>query len=482
VVAILATGFVLSFGLSVYGVSRHPDAAFYLLPTRAWELLVGSLLAFLPPRAAPSGRRVLREAAGLAGLALILAPVLLYTRATPFPGPAALPPCLGAALVIWATGEDRSVPTAVARVLSIRPLVFVGLISYSLYLWHWPALAFARYLALLPLSAGRRASLAALGLVLAVLSWKYVETPFRTRRLGASRKAMYAFAGAGLAIVLVCGLTFRIEQGFPGRVPTEAVTLAEAATDRAFINELTGSDVRAEKLVSIGVNDPAASPVVLVWGDSHAMAVLPAVDAFLKERGASGRAATHSCMAPVIGWFEPGKCGLGDRSTDYNAAVFAYIQSHRIPEVILSARWGGYRGEQGENAEAMESALLETVRQLVAIGARPWVLLDVPNHPFDVPRALSRAVTSRVDIVSLSARPSPSIELDDLDPKTVAAIEAAGGRILNPKSRFLDATGEYYVVKAGSVVLYRDHHHLTTKGAELMLVPLLRDSGMLGVR
>jgi len=478
VLSILSVGFVLSFALSIYGVARHSTAVFYLVPTRAWELLLGSIVAFLPPDPSLLGRPNLRGLFALTGLALILIPVFIYTSKTPFPGLAALSPCLGAALLIWANERVMSggAPTLVGAVLATPLLVFIGAISYSLYLWHWPFLAFSKYLALEPISLSQRVAMIGFGFLLAVLSWKYVETPFRKRKLAASRKSMFTFAGAGLGAVLACGLVCMIMQGFPQRLPSQAQEFANARFDSAFINELTLDDIRAGKLVPIGATNSTLPPTVLVWGDSHAMAALPAVDAFLKEKGLAGRAATHSATAPVLDWYKTRDFGLGKDSIAYNDAVFSYIQSRQVSDAILIARWQDNFGNDGDDSNDLDSSLLTTVRRLVAQGCRPWILLEVPNHSFPVPQALSRPIYSREYIESLCAKPKAGNELEKSDPKIVAEIEAAGGRILDPKPRFLDSTGQHYIIQAKGIALYRDKHHLTTKGAKLMLLPFFHES------
>ena len=137
-IAALAGIFFLSFASSVALVEFKPRVAFYLLPPRAWELMAGSLIAlgvsdrFWSPRAA--------AAAALLGLALIAGAIFFYTPAMPFPGFAAMPPVLGACLIIWARGQGAG------RLLAIRPMVWIGLLSYSLYLWHLPIFEFAKYL------------------------------------------------------------------------------------------------------------------------------------------------------------------------------------------------------------------------------------------------------------------------------------------------------------------------------------------------
>lgn len=480
VIALLSIGIFASFAMSAYGMMRNPAATFYLLPTRAWELLSGSLVAFLTGSSVTVRRSLLREGAAFVGLALILVPVFVYTRETPFPGLAAIPPCAGTALIIWANRrKDQRIPTLIGKVLAMGPIVFVGLISYSLYLWHWPLLAFSKYVSFTPLSIGTRAALVGLGFVLATWSWKYIETPFRTRRLGATRRAVFTYAGTGLAAALLLGwLCFKL-QGVPLRFPPLAQEYANASSDVGYQIELSVADVRAEMLTPLGVPGSALRPSLLVWGDSHAMAALPAFDAFLKEKGWTGRAATHSSTAPVLNWFTRTQFGYAEEALIYNDAVFSYVRKYKIPLVILSANWKGYiqRGaEEGGTSNTFNVALLATVRRLAAIGSRPLILLDVPVHTFNVPRGLSRSIISGANIDALSTKPTVAERFDTLDVKVVEEIKAAGGRFLDPKPSFLSPTGQHYIVQSNGIALYSDEQHLTTKGSILVLLPFLRAS------
>lgn len=286
---------------------------------------------------------------------------------------------------------------------------------------------------------------------------------------------MFTFAGAGLAIVLVSGLLCMTLQGFPQRFPKQTQEFANAKSDMSFIKNFTTAEIRDGKLAPIGATNPTLRPAVLVWGDSHAMAALPAIDAFLKERGIAGRAATHSSTAPVLNWFQT-RDGLKEGAIAFNDAVFSYIQSQHIHTVILVAFWSSNVGSGGDSSDSFDAALLETVQRLVAIDAHPWILLDVPIPNFDVPRTLSLSVASRANITTIYTNLAAQNEFDKINPKTIAKIKVAGGRILDPKPRFLDPIGRHYIVQANGVALYRDGQHLTTKGAKLMLLPLLRDS------
>jgi len=168
---------VLSFIVSAVGAFRYPTATFYLAHTRAWELMLGVLISL---EVFPAiSRPMLRNLATAAGIALICFAVFAYSSATPFPGIAALAPCAGAALIVAA---GRSGSSLVGRVLSLKPVTFIGLISYSLYLWHWPIIVFQTMES--PLMSGasvRAAKLISIfvSLAVATLSWKFVETPFR---------------------------------------------------------------------------------------------------------------------------------------------------------------------------------------------------------------------------------------------------------------------------------------------------------------
>ncbi len=194
--------------------TRYPSSNFYLVPTRAWELLAGSLTAlYLMRRAAPQG--LLAEAVGIAGLGAILFAIVAYDAATPFPSLWALVPVLGSVAIILAV----SPATLVGKLLGSTAFVGVGLISYSAYLWHQPLFAFARLLdvdnhppQILMLMLGLAA------LVLAWLSWRFVERPFRNKD-AFSRKRIFALSGLGGAVLAGLGAIAILSSGLPQRYP-----------------------------------------------------------------------------------------------------------------------------------------------------------------------------------------------------------------------------------------------------------------------
>ena len=196
---------VVSLVTSVDEVRNFPSAAFYLLPSRAWQLLVGALASLVADRW-PSAAlrqpavRLASEAFGWGGMAMIVMALFLFDEQTPFPGLNAALPTVGTVLVLLGA-SDR---TSVGRMLAWRPLVGLGLISYSAYLWHQPLFAFTKHALLADLPTDLAIVLCAVTIVLACLSWRYVEQPFRDRSL-ISRGMVFALSAAGMAAFVGLG-------------------------------------------------------------------------------------------------------------------------------------------------------------------------------------------------------------------------------------------------------------------------------------
>lgn len=481
IIAVFSVAFVFSLCLGIWGVARNPEVSFYMLPMRGWELLTGSLLAFFPVPVRALGARAAREAAAGLGAVLIIVPIFVYTTSTPFPGLAALPPVLGTALVIWANGRHQgAVPTAVGRALAWAPVVFVGLISYSLYLWHWPFFAFANYLALEPLTVWQRAVLAGLGFGAAVLSWRYVETPFRTKRLAPRRPAMFAWAGTGLTLTLILGIAGFAWSGFPGRFSAERQAIARAAADRGRTDNLSLEDARAGRWVRLGAEKRGVPPAVFLWGDSHAMAALTGFDDYLRHRGLSGIAATHSSTAPVLGWFYESPYGLNAEAEAFGVNVLEYAAARGIRDVVLAGRWDSYIGSSGNRGGAFEDALVGTVRRMKKDGLRPWILLDVPVYEFNVPRALALPIYPPDAVAVRMKGPEEGDALNGRDPAFTRRLMAAGARFLDPKEVMLDPATKKYRLTMSGECLYYDSHHLSGRGSRLVFPVLLVNRVRLG--
>jgi peptidoglycan/LPS O-acetylase OafA/YrhL len=248
---------LISIGLSEWGWRNYPTANFYLLPTRAWELLAGSLLAlWLARRCAPRG--ALAEAGSAAGIVMILYAILSFDKTTPFPGLWGLLPVGGTVLVVLCASHA----TWVGRLLSLRPVVGIGLISYSAYLWHQPLFAFARIRTMSHPSPKLMLALATLSLVLAWISWRYVERPFRNR-VRYNRITIFKSTVTAMAISTTIGATIITTNGFQSRFP-EVHRHWLSVAPHEFGNYVKG------KYITQILNRPfqADLPKLLIIGDS----------------------------------------------------------------------------------------------------------------------------------------------------------------------------------------------------------------------
>jgi len=323
--------FAFSLAFSVFQVRYSPNGAFYLPFGRWWELMVGSLLAIGAIPSLPSHRS--REIVALAGLTAILASIALFSEHMYFPGESALLPTLGTAAIIHANGRG---PTLIGRMLSWRPLVFIGLISYSLYLWHWPLLVFPRYLAQRALTTPEMiAALIAIALV-SIAAWYWVERPLRRARGAGNRRALFMLTAAAMAVFCVAGLILWRTQGLPGRYTPQVQALAAGALDvnplRAGCDRRSPAEVAAGKLCRIGAR---RAPVSFAFvGDSFADAMVPAVAASAERTGTAGVIVTLPGCMPLAG---VGPCGV------YWRMVLKSLRDRGdIRTVIITSRWPSF--------------------------------------------------------------------------------------------------------------------------------------------
>jgi peptidoglycan/LPS O-acetylase OafA/YrhL len=446
-----------SFALSATGSYSHPVATFYLLPTRAWELLTGALLAIM--RGQISANSPTRETAGLLGISLVFFSICFYDGDTRFPGLAAIPPCLGAALIIFSSEAKLSV---VGRILAIRPIVFIGLISYSLYLWHWPLLVFSKYLARGTQSVGLRVTLLLASAALAFLSWRYVETPFRMRRILNQRPQIFRFAGLSSGTLLLIGILVYHCHGFPSRVPSKVLSYFNSRNHRAFMHDISLEQAVAGRFDEFGSRATNQPISVLIWGDSHAMAVTPVLDDLCRRFSQRGIQATYSATAPVLGYVSKGRYALNENSPVFAKAVVTFVAQKQVKNVILAAHWAVY-----PVSGLFKTQLLSTVRTLMDLGVKVYVLKDVPNPGFDVPRVTAVTAMHHSDLEQLGVtRNSYKTENEELR-QTFEQISQMGATVLDPSDYFLNPKGLYGVVISDQV-LYTDGHHLTVEGSRLL--------------
>ncbi|WP_338492802.1 acyltransferase family protein [Pseudomonas trivialis] len=476
---------LVSFGMSVWAVEHEPQKAFFLLHLRAWELLAGAMLAVLPARewrASPA----LAQWVSLGAMGLILIAVFGFDSQTAFPGAAALLPVLGVVGLIWANGQQY---TWVGRLLSSKVMVGLGLISYSWYLWHWPVFVYANYAAVDGLSATELGALMLLSLVLGYLSWRFVETPFREKRLLATRKAILVAAAVGILSIGLTGVALRKADGVPSRLSEQALRYAQAKKwSPELMACMADKDTPDERLFChFGPKNPAVS--ALVWGDSHATALIPALEIGAKKHDISLMEASFAGCVPLDGLENIARCA------HFNRRVEKAMSEQPISDVVLAARWSLYLYGQmsGDKEHALKDpstgqyvravaeqrfadGMRARIKGLRAAGHRVWLVKEVPLQEIIVPYRLSRlAMMHRpVDREGLPVAKHLAREafISNLFDELAAA--DSGVRVLDPAPQLCGADGLCRVELNGRA-LYTDDNHLSDVGArhiEAFLEPL----------
>lgn len=482
-----------SFAVSCFASSAYPEAGFYLMPMRFWELATGVMLAIIGTRLKLA--QGASAVAAAAGMAMILVAIFTFDEATAFPGPAALLPCAGALLILLA----GLTPNPASRGLAAGPFVFIGKISYSLYLWHWPLLVFAQYRLGRLLGPAEALGLVAVSIVLAFLSYRYVEQPFRTRRLLAGRKALFAGAFAAVGVTVAGSLLVMINDGVPARLSPEVQRIYSSAertgrftTDACFAdsdgNGASPADIRAGRLCIIG-SAQGAAPSFLLWGDSHAGAILPALEKLAEEQNQRGYFVGRSSCVPLIEYpISSSNSGNQQRCREANLAVLDLIRSRQIKTVFLVGRWprevlDAELGNEGiffdpkqtyavrDRSAVVRRGLDRTLAALAASGTRAVVVQDVPEVGYHVPHALALAEMRGVDVEL-----GPSLRTVEKRQRTTRSLVSEmaarhGAAVIDPLPGMC-GSGRCKVQERG-VLLYADEDHLSVAGA-VRLAPLFR--------
>jgi len=337
-----------SFALAEHGANNDSAAAFFLLPARAWELLAGSLCAvYLRRTPFPLADRAgWQNILALTGLAMILLSVVLIDGDTPFPGVYALPTIIGTVLVICFARADNFA----GRLLGLRFVVLAGLISYSAYLWHQPIFAFTRHAHAGEPSALLMIALAALSMLLAYFSWRFIEAPFRDRQRF-NRQHIWKFSGYGLLFFLLVGGTGHALRGVPERLNETQQVIYEVSREknpgsRACSKFDPEKGLRYQQCVPAGDFNSR----VLLTGDSHAAALVGAMVEALEPVAVAVTQFTNSACLPIAGVSVDGEV---DQCSLLNDAILDYANSKSEEQfVVLASRWTlAFEGSRFNNGE-----------------------------------------------------------------------------------------------------------------------------------
>jgi peptidoglycan/LPS O-acetylase OafA/YrhL len=463
-----------------------PSWGFYLLPARFWELMLGAVIAvaeFQYGIARLVRSQLLAQAASLIGLALICYAVAAFDQTTPYPSIYTLFPTLGAGLVI-AFGREA---TLAHRLLSLRMIVGLGLISYSIYLWHHPLFAFARIWSLNQPSQEVFLALAALSVLLAYLTWVLVEQPFRNRaRMDVRVVLRSTTIAAALLVAFFAGT--RITKGFEYRFPTDQF-MADVPVDETKCRNKTDDPRNA---CSFGMGEPT----VALIGDSHARALVKALGYALGQKG-TGVLDLHEAGCPPVRHFL--RLYTGDRCRIQDA-TFDYLRElSGIKYVVIASRWAPkfeftrFDNEEGgielgtptvffpdvERAGrdiTLAEAISEAVNELLSLGKTVILVYPIPEVGWDVPNYMAKLKMRGLltDDISTSYA-----VFKRRNAHALAALDAIGEHPnlyrVYPERLFCNTVREgRCMASLGMKALYYDTNHLSSLGASMVVEEIIK--------
>jgi len=445
---LFAAAAALSFAAAVAVSTRNTTFVFYLTPFRAWELGLGALLSI---RVIPAPASALaRHACGITGLLVLLGAILFGSPTTPLLVMTSLA-AIGAALVIASSEREASM---VGRLLSLRPLVLVGLISYSLYLWHWPLIVFQRTDGVLLADAAGltgKLALVVVALCIAWLSWRFIELPFRSKARPSSRAAVFGTAAAAMAsMVALCALVL-LEGGAPFRFPQRVATVAAflgydpSAAFRAGQCYLATNRQRLDVETCLAL-DPKR-PNYLLVGDSHAAHLWLGLSSAMPEINLMQ--ATASACRPAVE-----ATALLETRACPRLMQFVFndvLVNTRVDKVLLAAAW------QDEDLPGL-SVTLDALKQR---GIDVMVLGPIVEYEMALPRLLADGIM-RGDPAFAGHRRTPGIRQRD---RAMARRVAAGGASYVSVYDLVCRDGGCDEFVDGDVPLQFDAGHLTANGS-----------------
>jgi len=484
----------VSFALNLWATQHKPVLAFYWFIPRAWELSIGALVAVkvLPPL----NHRILREVAGVLGLAMLVSSLFIPVLNWAFPGYIALLPCVGSSLVIYA-GEAG--PSVAKALLSFRPLVFIGTISYSLYLWHWPVIVFSKHL---PFHFSEQAEIAVVlvaSIAFAFISFEYVERPFRGSRSPFSRRQIFAFGALASALTATFGAAAYLSHGLLDRYNPQSRQLVVRNLER--MNDFDDSCANWKKeihqvsdmnLCVLGSEFPHK---VMFWGDSHVEQLWPALQQVFAEGAFRDRGVVLAVENGCLPDRHVNNTGDGFHCDAFAKYAMIRAKQDDIDAVFIgfSTWWvGGYdnffcasldgkcqkmlRSRDDATARFLAD-LSDEIRELQSQGKRVILCLPFPEYDRTIPEVeINNAVFGKYGL-SVDAHDITSLSLRE---RVRAVAENTGAEIFDPREVL--CRGQKCLSAMDGVSIYKDNSHLTPTGARVLssgLRELLqRDAGI----
>ncbi|AUJ65739.1 hypothetical protein B9057_15140 (plasmid) [Aestuarium zhoushanense] len=477
---------LISFALAVIMFERFPQSSFYLLHTRAWELLLGIVASQVNWKIRSS---TFSNIVQIFSLTLIVMGVLIVPGGVAWPGFWTLLPVLGTFGLLVCNHPNLSVPS----VLSLKPVRWFGLISYSGYLWHQPIISFYEYKLGSLDTLFEQLVILSLTLVLAYFSYLAIENPFRDGRL--SRRSSSRLLWAGSLAIFFCALGAHFTLGYPHRMPpgiSEVLDMKYSYGPNHKRCLLVRDRVSGLDLDTSCVLGATVAPRYVLLGDSHANRLADGLGEILAQRNESLRVFTLSSCLPVQNMrvFEQ---RIGEKCVEYNDMVLDYLDAHDELEIaVMFAVWQNYFNADGgfaydvdlgpsltedERLGAFRRNFVETVDRITSTGRKLIIISGVPVPGYDVPRTRALQMLRGDDLPSTDGFPYQ--DYLSASENSRAMFEMAADELANPERVvFLDPAEEFCdrevchtIVK--SDLLYSDNNHPSIFGVDLIMKQIM---------
>ena len=459
--------------LSQWGTEITLGAAYYLLPTRFFELMIGSCLAMFwgyLPNASQSIRNIL----SIIGAILIFGSALILTKYHAFPGYNALYSVIGTALIIYSsTGWFN-------KLLTFKPVVFTGNISYSLYLWHWPVFSLLTYSAIEKTLSIQLASIAVI-YIISIASWKYIEEPFRNVKLQSFKSVflkMYFLPAAALITIAIVGIS---NNGYSSRFSAQTVDMENALNSYSSQSRknchsaFRNSNTLPNNVCTFPLDrDITKKANVFIIGDSHANHFVPFLMPLISDAKLVGQDYTLDRCVPIYNLSWGSNDHMANKCKNRNLLAYQYIAENNFDYVVLAASWPDYStkriynigkviSEPVEKEELFIEQLLQSIKKIVNAGAIPVIIEDTPSL-----QSKSAKCPLKKSHFNKNLHCDIANYKSDLMKKSLASVRQLFPQttIIAPAELFCNSHSCSMSIEG--IPLYRDDNHLNEIGAMLL--------------
>ena len=440
------------------------------------------------------------ELVAFISISIIFLCFIIYDQSTEFPGIFALPVCLGTAVFLWLNTSNN--PKLINIIFTNKVTVFIGKLSYSFYLIHWPVLIFGSYIALRPLTIIESLILLLLSMILSFFSWKFIEQPIRQKRILISKSSIYIYAIVTLFIFFIIGILIHINNGFPNRFNNQVNLFANGNIDnnprRLECHYISNKDIYAGNLCERNVSlEDSKQPSFLSWGDSHADAIMPLLEEIALENDLAMYHASKNSCPPLINTIP---INSSKECYEFNKYMMKNISDKEIKNVVLTARWIVYTkgrsnieplnetnpllvtyGSNNKDISSdqaiknLEKHLIETIDGINSLGATVWIIEQPPEQQLlSPPDQLAQYSIRGKDISNLGVERSVHQNRESYVSEIMHSIAQKNQRVHIISPDVVLCNDKKCNIEYQGKSIYRDDDHLTVSGSKI-IKPLFND-------